>query len=389
MRKIIFFLVLSFLALKGKSQLTDAQLIAQADTIKYETKVGANTAIRVGRMFENIIYNKVNPLVGIPYLSTNNTFTGINTFPSIVLASNGIDTFATKGYARSVGGASILPLNNKFTGNDTFPTIAVLNNSYGAGIKTSGDTTIIGDVLNADNGTKLTVNDDISNVSVEGSFSVSGLANIGGSLTVDNTTIPYFSGDTTLNAAGGGAVPIMNAVKGYVYHHSSGGSFIDTTKIPYLAKNNNFTGIDSFTTTVTSTLSIIDSVPKINNSTDTISSRSYVRNYVQANIPTPTYTEFSALAYQSGTNPPTDTSILINTTSRTITYTYNSTGNYTLNISGASIPKPKIVYFIGGNLGIVNMSYSSNTITITSYSDALTLSNGILNFTPITIKIYN
>ena len=57
MKKVISVLVLALFVFEGKSQFSDAQLISEADTIKYETKAGANTAIRIGRMFENVIYN--------------------------------------------------------------------------------------------------------------------------------------------------------------------------------------------------------------------------------------------------------------------------------------------------------------------------------------------
>ena len=99
MKKVILFILLGFIYFEGESQLTDAQLITQADSIKNATTAGFNTANRVGRMFENIIYNKINnskliDSTKIPYLAKNNNFTGsVDTFKNIVISNNyGIDS---------------------------------------------------------------------------------------------------------------------------------------------------------------------------------------------------------------------------------------------------------------------------------------------------------
>ena len=105
-----------------------------------------------------------------------------------------------------------LAKNNNFTGNDTFPTIAVLNNSYGAGIKTSGDATIIGDVQGANNGTTLTVNDDLDEVIING-----GLGFTGGQ------KITSISTDTSLAANSNSVLSTQATIKAYVGNHQGGG----------------------------------------------------------------------------------------------------------------------------------------------------------------------
>ena len=51
--------------------MTDAQLLSEAAIIKNETESGANTAERVGQMFEDIINNKLNYKVYTAKLTQN------------------------------------------------------------------------------------------------------------------------------------------------------------------------------------------------------------------------------------------------------------------------------------------------------------------------------
>jgi hypothetical protein len=182
------------------AQLTDLQLITQADTIKNETRGGANTANRIGRMFENIIYNKVNKLyfidsTKIPYLAKNNNFTGaVDSFQSIV-----------------VGGQTI---------------------NQNGGFYTKGKTSILGDWATKDNGTTVSINDSTRVVSVNTSTL---------NLNTDTTSISGFLGlnagnniygfmpDTTLNTGGNPTayVPTQSAVKAYVANHQAGGNSYD------------------------------------------------------------------------------------------------------------------------------------------------------------------
>jgi hypothetical protein len=165
MKKVILLALLGFVYFEGKSQLTDAQLIAQADTIKNETRAGANTAVRVGRMFENIIYNKVNN----------------QNIKTPLITNNGSDTFATNAYARSVGGGGssidttripYLAKNNVFTGDNNFYSVEAL------------------------------------------SIQASSFINLGG------YGVNAFSNDTSLSSSPLYSLPTQNAVKSYVTNHA-------------------------------------------------------------------------------------------------------------------------------------------------------------------------
>lgn len=60
MKKLHFLILILLCAWTAHAQMTDVQLGQAADTIQNETVRGANTAERIGRMFNNIIDNKVN-----------------------------------------------------------------------------------------------------------------------------------------------------------------------------------------------------------------------------------------------------------------------------------------------------------------------------------------
>lgn len=62
---LIFFLLCAWTA--QAQMMTDAQLALAADTIQNETVRGKNTAERIGRMFNNIIDNKVNKANSVTY----------------------------------------------------------------------------------------------------------------------------------------------------------------------------------------------------------------------------------------------------------------------------------------------------------------------------------
>jgi len=201
MKKVILLVLLGLVYFEGKSQLTDAQLITQADTIKNETRAGANTAVRVGRMFENIIYNKINnskliDSTKIPYLAKN----------------------------------------NNFTGNNTFPNINVSNNNDASGLSINGDITTIGDINNNDAGTTLSIDGHYNTLTINGFLGFT-----------SGQLISSISTDTAMTSNSNAILPTQKAVKSYVTNHQGGGGgSIDTTRIPYLAKNNVFTGDNNF-----------------------------------------------------------------------------------------------------------------------------------------------
>lgn len=97
MKKLHFLILFLLCAATTHAQMTDVQLGQAADTIHNETVRGANTAKRIGRMFNNIIDNKVN----VNTLYSNPSF--VNT-----LAWNKITGTPTTlaGYGITDGGSS-------------------------------------------------------------------------------------------------------------------------------------------------------------------------------------------------------------------------------------------------------------------------------------------
>ena len=328
MNKIILSFLFLFLVIVVKSQSTDEQLKQQADSIKNETKVGANTALRIGRMLDSIISNKVNNSKIVNPLVTN----------------NGSDTFATKAYARSVGsggGSNIdttripfLSKNNTFTGNNQF-------NSY---------TTEVSGYFGLN-------------------FGMGFSANIYG-----------FENDTSLNTGDNpnAYVPTEGAVVGYINNHS-----------PNL---NSYQTISNLSNNV-----VYDSASNIK-----YPSVKATKKYIDSIVAAPSYTEYKALLYQTGTSYPKDTIILSNNTGRTFTYNYVSRGYYYINISGSSISQNKFTIQLGGvesptgSIGIAN-AWNNNGGIYTGYLIQTYIINpatsafadGLLYFTPITIRIYN
>lgn len=82
------------------AQLTDGQLISEAEIIRDETTIAANTATRIGEMFVNSIDSKIN----IDAISTD---TSLGTSDSLVPSQN-----AVKVYADNIGLQSVLDANN-------------------------------------------------------------------------------------------------------------------------------------------------------------------------------------------------------------------------------------------------------------------------------------
>ena len=84
MKTIYFLIILLASTLAVHAQMTDVQLGQAADTIKYETARNANTAVRIGRMFNNIIDNKVNvnTLYSNPSFVNSLVWSKINSTPT-------------------------------------------------------------------------------------------------------------------------------------------------------------------------------------------------------------------------------------------------------------------------------------------------------------------
>lgn len=86
------------------TKLTDIQLIELSDVIKDEQISGANTALRVGLMFENIIDNKINVKYFTGYTAT--------TAPTTYLSKSAFNIYSgiTQGYIQSQKNVVILSI---------------------------------------------------------------------------------------------------------------------------------------------------------------------------------------------------------------------------------------------------------------------------------------
>lgn len=104
------------------------------------------------------------------------------------------------------------------------------------------------------------------------------------------------------------------------------------------------------------------------------------------------YKVYTALLTQVGTNPPTAT--VLENTIGTITFSYDSIGNYNINSSGL-FTLNKTTVFTGMNvkndLGIIGFAHETiNTIPIVTVNTNLltTGQNGLLYNAPIEIRVY-
>src|ERR1700761_4317348 len=87
--KRILFLLISFLPLLSFAQKTDSQLNSEANVIRDETAPKANTATRIGNMFNDLVDNKVNKQNdAYLILSGVNNYTA-NVSPAITSYSDG------------------------------------------------------------------------------------------------------------------------------------------------------------------------------------------------------------------------------------------------------------------------------------------------------------
>jgi len=179
--KKIFLAFLILISGRGISQVSISQLPTYTGS-----PVGTFVPLVQGGSTKKIDGSKlgqVSDSTKIPYLAKNNNFTGNDTFPSIVWASNGSDTLATQSYVRSVGGGGggsnidttripFLAKNNTFTGDNSFTTLEL------------------------------------------NSLTASSVINLGG------YGINSFSNDTSLSSSPQYSLPTQNAVTGYVGNHA-------------------------------------------------------------------------------------------------------------------------------------------------------------------------
>jgi len=184
----------------SNGQSTDAVLTTEANVIKNETNKGANTALRVGQMFLDLINSKVSILS--PQLGTSSTSGYVWTATDAL--GNGSWQAAT-GNTYSAGTGLTL-ITNTFSVNSS-QNISTLSNLTSNGlIKTSGGTGTLSiaisgtDYAPATSGTAIFYGNGsggFSNVTVGSGLTFSGgtLSNSGSGLTVGTTAIS--SGATT------------------------------------------------------------------------------------------------------------------------------------------------------------------------------------------------
>jgi hypothetical protein len=98
MKKIVLLFGLLTIAILSNSQTKISQLPTYTGSLS-----GNYVPIVVGGVTKKIDAGSFVTIdsTKIPYLAKNNNFTGLDTFPSIVWANNGSDTFATQSYVRS------------------------------------------------------------------------------------------------------------------------------------------------------------------------------------------------------------------------------------------------------------------------------------------------
>jgi len=214
------------LSFYGKSQIAISALPTYTGSVN-----GGYVPIVIGGVTKKVDGSKLGQVTDslrIPYLSKNNVFTGVNTFPAIVLASGGSDTVATKSYARSITEGKLidstripyLTKNNAFTGNNTFPNINVSNNNDASGLSINGDITTIGDINNNDAGTTLSIDGHYNTLTINGLWGFT-----------SGQSVSSISTDTAMTSNSNAILPTQKAVKSYVLNHqgSGGGSGYQTT----------------------------------------------------------------------------------------------------------------------------------------------------------------
>ena len=351
MKKVILLVLLGLVYFEGKSQLTDAQLIAQADTIKNETRAGANTATRVGRMFENIIYNKIN----------NSKFIDSTKIP-------------------------YLAKNNNFTGNNTFPNINVSNNNDASGLSVNGDITTIGDINNNDAGTALSIDGHYNTLTINGLLGFT-----------SGQLISSISTDTAMTSYSNAILPTQNAVKSYVTNHTPNVSGFQTVSnlsnslISDSSSTTKYTTVQSVGRYAQSLSNLSNNVTSDSASTTKYPSVNAVKRYVQANSSSLPYTEYACLITQTSTSAPTLT-VLSNNTGGTFTATRVASGYYTITFSGVTTTTSKMFPIISctNAQGLIVSAYSqtSTTITIQSLNLSGIPTDGIMTNTPFFIRFY-
>jgi len=142
---------------------------------------------------------------------------------------------------------------------------------------------------------------------------------------------------------------------------------------------------------ITSTGSVqLSTVPTTSAGTYSILTRNDITGEVEKIVPT--YKVYTALLTQSGTASPVATVVLENTLGQVPTFTYSNDGYYLISTTGNTLQMDKNYYSITNNYyGESVFQLQSDTVDLiylqTSINNVFT--NGMLNKTPIEIRIYN
>lgn len=110
------------------------------------------------------------------------------------------------------------------------------------------------------------------------------------------------------------------------------------------------------------------------------------------NLEKPTYKVYTALLTQTGSSAP-DTTVLENTLG-SITYTYLSNGDFTINSAGLFTDENKIFVLTGPSTQtpqLVPVIYwmGSNTLKLQYYNNGVLANDGDMYNLPIEIRVYN
>lgn len=117
-------------------------------------------------------------------------------------------------------------------------------------------------------------------------------------------------------------------------------------------------------------------------------------NFTELYDAIPVYKSYTAIITQTGTSAPTVDTLLFNNLGDTVTYTYSAVGEYNVKITGHLFTTNKTVIFltagrrVTSNVTLGTTIANDETITIYSYNNSGTATNGLISQVSIEIRVY-
>jgi hypothetical protein len=158
--------------------------------------------------------------------------------------------------------------------------------------------------------------------------------------------------------------------------------------------NNNFIGIGSKNVSITSSSGVnvlggVSNVSVTNSSGITVTESNVTYNNGIKTLNNVSYKKYIALLKQTGTNPPTAT-IIDNTLSGEIIWTYNGVGNYTGTLTNEFTQYKTTIYHNNTAQGFTYVNWQNeDEIDVETWNTTGTSANGLLDYMTIEIRVYS